>query len=63
MAFTDDEILTLLELDFDLPDIGPSRWARARSTAWWVTLAAGSVAAMFILLHYDYGFRPPHFPG
>ena len=62
MPFTDEEILLLLELDFDLPEAVPTRWARIRSTAWWLTVAFGSVAVMFTLLHYDYGFRPPHFP-
>ena len=61
MASTDDEILLLLELDFDLPEVGPTRWARARSAVWWTAVAFGSVAVMFTLLHVDYGFQSRYF--
>jgi hypothetical protein len=68
MAFTDDEILLLLDLDLDL-ELGldtaepPTRWDRLRSAAWWVAVAVGAVAAMWIVLHADYGYLPPRVTG
>jgi hypothetical protein len=59
MSSADDEVLLLLDLDFEC---SPVRWARLRDAAWWVAVGTGSVMAMFFVLHATYGFRPPHFP-
>ena len=56
MHFTDDEILLLLDLDFEVEVEVPSRWTRLRSALWWATVAVGSVAAMYVVLQADYGF-------
>jgi hypothetical protein len=64
MPFTDDEVLLLLDLDFDLPEVvAPTRWARLCSAAWWVTFAVGSLAGMYLVLQADYGFHPTRFGG
>ena len=55
MHFTDDEILLLLDLDFDVEV--PTRWARLRSALWWATVTVGSIAAMYVVLQADYGFH------
>jgi hypothetical protein len=60
MSFTDDEVLLLLDLDFETPSL---RFARLRALAWWVALGVGSVAGMLVLLQADYGFQPPHVAG
>jgi hypothetical protein len=55
MPFTDDEILLLLDLDFDA-DV-PTRWTRLRAALWWAAVAVGSVVAMYVVLQADYGFH------
>jgi hypothetical protein len=57
MHFTDDEILLLLDLDFELDVAAPTRWARLRSALWWATVAVGSLTAMYLVLQADYGFH------
>ena len=61
MAFTDEDVLTLLELDFEPPC--PLRWRRLRAAAWWVALVVGSTAATLLLLHAGYGLSPTRFGG
>lgn len=61
MPFTDDEILLLLDLDFDVAL--PTRFARLRSAAWWVALTVGSLLAMYVVLQAEYGFVPPRVAG
>jgi hypothetical protein len=57
MRFTDDEILLLLDLDFEVDVEVPTRWTRLRSALWWATVTVGSVAAMYLVLQADYSFH------
>ena len=64
MAFTDEEILLLLDLDLDLADVAaPTRWARACGLLWWAAVTVGSLVGMYAALQADYGFHPSGFPG
>jgi hypothetical protein len=49
MAFTDEEVLLLHELDLELGDVRPPR--RLVSLLWWVTMALGGVAMITTLVH------------
>ena len=60
MAFTDEDVLVLLELDFE-PSCPPN-WRRLRAAAWWAAVVAGAVAATY-LLHAGYGLIPTRFGG
>ena len=55
MPFTDEEILLLLDLDFDVEV--PTRWTRLRSALWWATVTVGSLVAMYLVLQADYAFH------
>jgi hypothetical protein len=49
MAFTDEEILLLHELDLDMGDLTPPR--RLVSMVWWMALGLGGVAMAVTLMH------------
>jgi hypothetical protein len=55
MPFTDDEILLLLDLDFEVD--APSRWSRVCSGLWWAAVTVGALVAMYVVLQADYGFH------
>lgn len=56
MALTDDEILTLLDLEVECDVRRPC--SRLQSIAWWVALTVGVAAAALILLQADVGLQP-----
>jgi hypothetical protein len=49
IAFSDEEIVLLQELDLDLGDIAPPR--RLVSMLWWTALGLGGVAMAVTLTH------------
>ena len=49
IAFSDEEIVLLQELDLDLGDIAPPR--RLVSMLWWTALGLGGVAMAVTLMH------------
>ncbi len=49
IAFTDEEIVLLHELDLDLGDIAPPR--RLASMLWWMALGLGGMAMAVTLMH------------
>jgi hypothetical protein len=60
MAFTDDEILLLHELDLDLGDPRPPR--RLASMLWWVALGLGALAMTVTLMHAGLVLTASHIP-
>lgn len=60
MAFTDEEILLLHELDLDLGDPTPPR--RLVSMLWWMALGLGGVAMAVTLMHAGLVLTASHIP-
>ena len=60
MAFSDEEIVLLQELDLDLGDIAPPR--RLVSMLWWTALGLGGVAMAVTLMHAGLVLTASHIP-
>ncbi|HEY5697070.1 MAG TPA: hypothetical protein VIT01_06140 [Acidimicrobiales bacterium] len=60
IAFSDEEIVLLQELDLDLGDIAPPR--RLVSMLWWTALGLGGVAMAVTLMHAGLVLSASHIP-
>lgn len=60
IAFSDEEIVLLQELDLDLGDIAPPR--RLVSMLWWTALGLGGVAMAVTLMHAGLVLAASHIP-
>ena len=60
IAFSDEEIVLLHELDLDLGEVAPPR--RLVSLLWWMTLGLGGVAMAVTLMHAGLVLSASHIP-